>query len=109
MSKQFVFFYLFKADPKRLVEVVPAHREYWDDVGPTEYTGGPFADRDGGMIIFSAGSLEEAEKNSAGRPFRCRGDHRPAMGQAVGGHAEGAGWERMTGGETARHGEGETR
>ena len=73
MSKQFVFFYLFKADQKRLVEVVPAHREYWDDVGPTEYTGGPFADRDGGMIIFSAGSLEEAKKTAQGDPFVAEG------------------------------------
>jgi len=69
MSKRFVFFYLFKADPKRLMEVIPAHREYWDEVGPTDYTGGPFADRDGGMIIFSAGSLDDAEKMAQGDPF----------------------------------------
>ena len=69
MSKQFVFFYFFKVSPERLMEVVPAHREYWDEIGPSHYTGGPFADRDGGMIIFSAGSLEEAEKTAKGDPF----------------------------------------
>ena len=73
MSKQFVFFYFFKVTPERLMEVVPAHREYWDDIGPAEYTGGPFADRDGGMIIFSAGSLEEAEKTAQGDPFVTEG------------------------------------
>ena len=73
MSKQFVFFYFFKVGPERLMEVVPAHRDYWDDVGPAEYSGGPFADRDGGMIIFSAGSLEEAEQTAQGDPFVTEG------------------------------------
>ena len=73
MSKQFVFFYLFKVGPERLMEVVPAHREYWDDVGPAEYSGGPFASRDGGMIIFSASSLEEAELVAKGDPFVTEG------------------------------------
>lgn len=73
MSKRYVFFYFFNVSPERLQEVVPAHREYWDDVGPAEYTGGPFADRDGGMIIFSAGSLDEAERTAKADPFVTKG------------------------------------
>jgi uncharacterized protein YciI len=69
MSKHYVFFYFFQVSPDRLMEVVPAHREYWDEIGPSHFTGGPFADRDGGMIIFSAGSLEEAEKKARDDPF----------------------------------------
>jgi len=73
MSKQFVFFYFFKTTPERLMELVPVHRDYWDDLGPAEYSGGPFADRDGGMIIFSAANLEEAELMAKGDPFTTEG------------------------------------
>jgi uncharacterized protein YciI len=73
MSKQFVFFYFFNATPERLMEVVPAHRDYWDEIGPAEYSGGPFADRDGGMILFSAVSHEEAERIARGDPFVTEG------------------------------------
>jgi uncharacterized protein YciI len=73
MSKRFVFFYFFKVTPDRLTEVVPSHKDYWEDIGPAEYSGGPFADRDGGMITFSAGSMEEAELMAKGDPFVIEG------------------------------------
>jgi uncharacterized protein YciI len=73
ISKRFVFFYLFKVSPERLMEVVPRHRDYWDDVGPAEYTGGPFTYRDGGMILFSAGSLAEAERTAQDDSFVTEG------------------------------------
>jgi uncharacterized protein YciI len=73
MSSKFVFFYFFKTTPERLQEVVPPHTDYWDEVGPAHFRGGPFAQRDGGMIIFSAESLEEAEKTAQGDPFVTEG------------------------------------
>jgi uncharacterized protein YciI len=69
MNKRFAFFYFMKVGPDRLMEVVPAHREYWKVVDPPNYMGGPFGDRSGGMIMFDAASIEEAEKIAGQDPF----------------------------------------
>lgn len=69
MMKRFAFFYFFKVTPDRLLEVVPEHIDYWAKMDPPGYMGGPFGDGAGGMILFSAESMDEAEKITALDPF----------------------------------------
>ena len=72
MTKRFAFFYLFNVTPDRLMEVVPEHIDYWAKLDPPGYVGGPFGDGSGGMILFSAGGLEEAEQITGRDPFVLR-------------------------------------
>ncbi|GBE16145.1 MAG TPA: hypothetical protein ENH32_07215 [Proteobacteria bacterium] len=69
MMKRFAFFYFFKVTSDRLLEVVPEHIDYWAKMDPPGYMGGPFGDGAGGMILFSAESMDEAEKITALDPF----------------------------------------
>jgi uncharacterized protein YciI len=64
----FAYFYLMKADPDRVRLVAPTHASYWQQLGLAQYTGGPFADRTGGLITFDAGDAE-AESAVRGDPF----------------------------------------
>jgi uncharacterized protein YciI len=64
-----VYFYSMKQEPDAIRAAAPAHAAYWRDLGMREYVGGPFADRSGGLIVFAAGSTEEAERLIAADPF----------------------------------------
>ncbi len=66
---RFAFFYLMKDDPERIREIVPRHIEYWHDLGLPDYQGGPFLDRSGGLITFSARGVVEANKIVLNDPF----------------------------------------
>lgn len=68
-EKRFVYFYLNRRDPVRIREAVPAHVSYWQTANPPGYMGGPFADRQGGLISFVASSLEEATQIILQDPF----------------------------------------
>jgi len=65
----FAYFYLMKADPDRVRLVAPRHAAYWRQLGLARYTGGPFADRTGGLITFDAGDAAAAERAVRGDPF----------------------------------------
>ena len=60
---------LMKPDSNSVRAVAPDHASYWRDLRLPDYVGGPLADRSGGLITFSAGSIEEAELLVAGDPF----------------------------------------
>jgi uncharacterized protein YciI len=68
-GKQFVYFYFNRIEPEKVREVVPAHVQYWQTASLDGYTGGPFSDRTGGLITFSASSLEEATQIIQRDPF----------------------------------------
>ncbi len=73
MPKQYVFFYMMKEDIKKDVneieEIVEEHVKYRHDSKPENYSGGPFSDRSGGMILFDADSVNTAEKLAMNDPF----------------------------------------
>ncbi len=69
MAKRFVYFYFMKNLPNRMRSVVPSHVKYWRESGAAGYSGGPFADRSGGLITFEAENLEEAAQIIANDPF----------------------------------------
>ena len=45
------------------------HAAYWRELALNDYLGGPFGDRSGGLITFSAESMAEAQRLVAGDPF----------------------------------------
>jgi uncharacterized protein YciI len=69
MSKQFVFFYLMKNDPDKMRKSVQEHIRYWKKSAPPSYSGGPFSDRSGGLILFEAESIEIARDLAMNDPF----------------------------------------
>lgn len=69
MRRSFVFFYLMKPHPEGMREAVPLHVEYWKSLNLAGYSGGPFADRSGGLIVFDTASVEEATRIVDGDPF----------------------------------------
>lgn len=72
MLKKYAFFYLMKNDPEKIRDIVPAHIKYWKDSKPTNYSGGPFADRSGGLILFEAENMEMATEMAMNDPFVVR-------------------------------------
>ncbi len=69
MNKRFVYFYFMKNEPDRIGKVVPSHIKYWKEAKTNDYLGGPFSDRTGGMISFTANSIEEATEIILKDPF----------------------------------------
>ena len=69
MQKQFLFFYFTDNDVEGVERIIKKHIEYWKDNKPENYKGGPFSDRSGGMISFTAENFEIAEKLAFGDPF----------------------------------------
>jgi uncharacterized protein YciI len=69
MLRQFVFFYLMKNDPEKVREIVPDHIRYWKNSAPPNYSGGPFGDRSGGLILFAAENIEVATDLAMHDPF----------------------------------------
>jgi uncharacterized protein YciI len=68
-NRRFIYFYLNRNEPEKIREVVPAHIRYWKTADLKSYSGGPFADRSGGLISFAAQSLEEATEIILQDPF----------------------------------------
>ncbi len=69
MQKLYVFFYFTDSDTDNVKKIIKKHIEYWKDKKPENYKGGPFSDRSGGMISFTAENFEAAEKLALGDPF----------------------------------------
>jgi uncharacterized protein YciI len=68
-KRRFLYFYFNRNEPEKIRQIVPAHVEFWKEANLKEYTGGPFSDRTGGLISFSALSIEEATKIILQDPF----------------------------------------
>jgi uncharacterized protein YciI len=66
---QYAFFYFMKDDSQRIRDTAPRHADYWKTLAPPDYMGGPFADRSGGLITFSAPDEAEAERVVSEDPF----------------------------------------
>jgi uncharacterized protein YciI len=68
-AKRFIYFYFNRNEPEKILQVVPAHVEYWKKADLKGYMGGPFGDRTGGLISFIAPSLHEASEIIRQDPF----------------------------------------
>jgi uncharacterized protein YciI len=66
---RFLYFYLMTSESNRVQATAPKHAGYWQQLGLPDYLGGPFVDRSGGLITFSAGSSADAEQFVADDPF----------------------------------------
>jgi uncharacterized protein YciI len=65
-----------KREPEKIQQIVPLHVEYWGKYksknylgGSKNYLGGPFADRSGGLIIFEAKDINDANNIINNDPF----------------------------------------
>lgn len=67
---RFVYSYLMKDRPDDVRRTGPQHAAYWNNLGLTDYLGGPFADRSGGLIIFEEMERERAAELVSGDPFQ---------------------------------------
>lgn len=70
---RFIFSYTMTDDAAGIRATVPAHVAYWNESGVKDYLGGPFADRTGGLITFSASGPEEASEVVDRDPFLAAG------------------------------------
>lgn len=66
---RFLYMYVMSDDPGRVRRVAPHHAAYWQRLGLNDYEGGPFADRSGGLIVFTIDSAAEAQELVANDPF----------------------------------------
>lgn len=66
---RFAYFYFMANDPARVRSLAPQHTEHWHGLNLSGYTGGPFADRSGGLITFLADESAQAEAAVAEDPF----------------------------------------
>lgn len=64
-----MYFYLMGADENRIRGVAPEHARYWRGLDLPGYMGGPFGDRSGGLIVFDADSLNQADELVRNDPF----------------------------------------
>jgi uncharacterized protein YciI len=69
MLKQFVFFYLMKNKPEKMQDIIPDHINYWKESKLVNYSGGPFSDGSGGLILFETENLETATDLAMNDPF----------------------------------------
>ena len=60
MGKKFAYFYFMKKEPEKIRQIAPQHVEYWQELNLEGYLGGPFSDRSGGLITFSADNIDQA-------------------------------------------------
>lgn len=67
--KRFIYYYFNRNEPERIRQVVSAHVQYWKTADLEGYMGGPFGDRSGGLISFTASNLEEAIQTILQDPF----------------------------------------
>jgi uncharacterized protein YciI len=64
-----LYFYLMTGATDQVRAAAPKHAGYWRQLGLPDYLGGPFADRSGGLITFSAGSAADDDQLVAEDPF----------------------------------------
>ena len=57
---RFLYFYLMRDEPDLVQTTAPKHAEYWRELALSDYVGGPFADRSGGLITFEATATAQA-------------------------------------------------
>lgn len=69
MSKKFAYFYFMKKEPEKIGQIVPQHIEYWQELNLEGYLGGPFSDRSGGLITFTADNIDQATDMVKKDPF----------------------------------------
>ena len=69
MSKKFAYFYFMKKEPEKIGQIVPQHVEYWRGLNIDGYLGGPFSDRSGGLITFTADNIDQATDIVKKDPF----------------------------------------
>ncbi|NOZ08934.1 MAG: hypothetical protein GXO91_08695 [FCB group bacterium] len=69
MVKKFVYYYFMKPETDKIGKLVPDHAAYWETANLPDYSGGPFADRNGGLIIFGSDNLETARELVQKDPF----------------------------------------
>jgi uncharacterized protein YciI len=69
VMKKFVYFYIMKNQPEIIKNLVPVHIKYWEDCNLKDYQGAPFSDRSGGLIIFCAENIGDAENIAYDDPF----------------------------------------
>ena len=69
MLKQYAYFYFTKRDAENIRRLVPDHIAYWKAARPFNYSGGPFSDRSGGLILFEAENMAKAETLALEDPF----------------------------------------
>ncbi len=67
--RRFAYFYFMRNEPEGIGRAIGAHVEHWKSSSLPDYIGGPFADRSGGLISFSAESLEQAGSLVQNDPF----------------------------------------
>jgi uncharacterized protein YciI len=73
MSPRFAYFYFMSGDSDRVRAIVPRHVAHWSGLGLNDYLGGPFEDRTGGLITFSARDFTEAQRAVETDPFVLEG------------------------------------
>ena len=69
MAKKFIYFYLMKNMPDKIGPTIRLHIEYWKKKDLTNYSGGPFADRTGGLIIYDSPDIGKAIQIADEDPF----------------------------------------
>ncbi len=69
MKKEYTYFYFMKQKPDKIQLIIPEHVSYWKNENVQGYSGGPFADRSGGLIAFQADTFNEAELIVRKDPF----------------------------------------
>jgi uncharacterized protein YciI len=67
--RRYAYFYFMKEDPERVRAVAPSHADHWYGLRLGDYVGGPFGDRSGGLITFSAQGEADAKRAVADDPF----------------------------------------
>jgi len=68
-GKRYIYFYFNRNKVEKIIEVIPRHIQYWQTAALNDYIGGPFSDHTGGLISFSATSLQEATDIILQDPF----------------------------------------
>ena len=69
MSPRYAYFYLMGDEPDRVGATVLRHVAHWRGLQLPGYLGGPFADRSGGLISFSADDDQQAQRAVDTDPF----------------------------------------
>lgn len=60
--KIFMFMYILADDLATVQASLGRHVSYWKELKFDYFRNGPFADKSGGMILFSSTSLDDAQK-----------------------------------------------
>jgi uncharacterized protein YciI len=67
--KTFMFMYLLVDDLDRIKAHLGQHVSYWKNLELDYFRNGPFADKSGGLILFSSDSMKQAENIISSDPL----------------------------------------